>query len=118
MSDLLTVRYPSGDFEFRMSEKAPEVGDVLHRNGDDWIVEEVSASEDGTAVITVRPGPKPVEPDDTDASAVLGVAQSPPAETELVPTLPQRPTSPGLNSISAQPGWPGPHGDAPPLFST
>ena len=118
MSDLLTVRYPSGDIEFRMSETAPEVGDVLKRNGDNWIVEEVSTSEDDTAVLTVRPGPKPAEPDDTDAPALLGVEQAPSEETEVVPTLPQRPTSPGHNPISAQPGWPGPHGDAPPLFST
>ena len=42
MSDLVTVRYPSGDTEFRMSDTAPKVGDVLKRNGDNWIVEESS----------------------------------------------------------------------------
>ena len=66
-SDLLTVRFPSGETEFRMSEKPPSVGDVLKRNGDHWIVEEVTPSEDGTTLVTLRPGPKPVKPVDTDA---------------------------------------------------
>ena len=46
MSDLLTVRFPSGAKEFRMSDKAPEVGDVLRRNGDNWLVEEVHEGDD------------------------------------------------------------------------
>jgi hypothetical protein len=54
MSDLLTVRYPSGAKEFRMSDTAPEVGDVLERNGDDWVVEEVVETKRGTQVILRR----------------------------------------------------------------
>lgn len=48
-----------------MSDTAPEVGDVLKRNGDNWIVEEVVETDGGTQV-TLRPGVKlPVdEPDD------------------------------------------------------
>ena len=57
MSDLLTVRYPSGAKEFRMSDKAPKVGDVLKRNGDNWVVEEVLETKRGTQVI-LRPGLK------------------------------------------------------------
>ena len=57
MSDLVTVRYPSGDTEFRMSDHAPKVGDVLKRNGDNWIVEEVVETKRGTQV-TLRPGVK------------------------------------------------------------
>ena len=68
-SELLTVRFPFGETEFHMSDASPDVGDVLKRNGDNWIVEEVAPSEDGTTVVTLRPGPKPVQPDDTPAPA-------------------------------------------------
>ena len=64
MSALLTVRYPSGATEFRMSEDAPDVGDTLKRNGDTWIVEDVTEADDGTSVVTLRPQPKPATPDD------------------------------------------------------
>ena len=58
MSDLLTVRFPSGAKEFRMSEAAaPKVGDVLKRNGDSWIVEEVDETTRGTQVV-LRPDVK------------------------------------------------------------
>ncbi len=60
-SELHTFRFPSGVTEFRMSETAPDVGDVLNRNGDDWIVEEVVPSKDGATVVTLGPGPKPIE---------------------------------------------------------
>ena len=65
MTDLIAVRYPSGATEFRMSDKAPEVGDVLKRNGDTWVVEEVDETPRGTQV-TLRPLVKLPEPD-TDA---------------------------------------------------
>ena len=64
MSDLLTVRYPSGAREFRMSDTAPEVGDVLRRNGDNWVVEEVHDGDDGSTVVTLRP--KPLIEQDTE----------------------------------------------------
>jgi hypothetical protein len=44
-----------------MSEKAPEVGDVLERNGDNWVVEEVAPGQDGSPVVTLRPGPNPAD---------------------------------------------------------
>jgi hypothetical protein len=62
MSDLLTVRYPSGVKEFRMSDQAPDVGDVLKRNGDNWLVERVHEDDDGNTVVTLRPQPL-IEPD-------------------------------------------------------
>lgn len=67
MSALITIRYPSGAIEFRMSDDAPNVGDTLKRNGDNWIVEEVTKADDGTSVVTLRPQPKPVGPDDDPA---------------------------------------------------
>ena len=61
MSDLLTLRYPTGAKEFRMSKPAPEVGDILKRNGDNWIVEEVEEEADGSTAVKLRPQPL-VEP--------------------------------------------------------
>ena len=55
VSELLTVRYHSGVTEYRVSEKTPAVGDVLSRNGAEWIVQEVIPEEDGSAVVTLRP---------------------------------------------------------------
>jgi hypothetical protein len=41
-----------------MSDKAPKVGDVLKRDGDNWVVVSVEEAKDGTAVVTLRPGVK------------------------------------------------------------
>jgi hypothetical protein len=58
-SDLVTVRYPSGGAHYELSDKRPEVGDVLKRNGDNWIVESVTEKKDGATTVTLRPGLKP-----------------------------------------------------------
>jgi len=50
VSDLMSVRYPSGATEFRMSEKPPVVGDRVRRNGQDWVVQQVSQTKTGTQV--------------------------------------------------------------------
>lgn len=55
MSDLFTFRFPSGDSEYRTSEKAPELGDIIRRNGDTWIVQDITEGEDGSLVVTLRP---------------------------------------------------------------
>ena len=47
---VLTVRYPTGETEYRTSATPPNVGDTLRRNGDSWIVEEVTTSEAGIVV--------------------------------------------------------------------
>jgi hypothetical protein len=80
MSAPLTVRYPSGATEFRMSDEAPAIGDTLKRNGDNWIVEDVTDADDGTSVVTLRSQPKPVRMDDDptvwpDASPLPGENQ-------------------------------------------
>ena len=58
-SDLVTVRYPSGGAQYELSDKRPEVGDVLKRNGDNWVVESVTENKDGATTVTLRPGLKP-----------------------------------------------------------
>ena len=62
---VLTVRYPTGETEYRTSPTPPNVGDVLSRNGDGWIVEQVTTSE--AAGIVVRLGPTPLAPEDEPA---------------------------------------------------
>lgn len=51
----------SGRSEYVMSEKAPKVGDVLKRDGDNWEVIEVRVEKDGTSTVTLRPRPKPAD---------------------------------------------------------
>ena len=67
MSELLTVRFPSGATDFRMSDDAPGVGEILRRKGDTWIVEEIASSDDGTTVVTVRSELETVEPNNLGA---------------------------------------------------
>ena len=53
--ELLTVRYPSGKTEFRTRETFPEVGDVIARRHETWVVDEVLPSEDGAPIVVLRP---------------------------------------------------------------
>ena len=48
-----------------MSDKSPEVGDVLRRDGDNWVVERVHDDDDGSTVVTLRPQPL-IEPETED----------------------------------------------------
>lgn len=55
MSSVLhIVRYPSGAKEFRMSDEAPAVGDVLTRDGENWAIEDLSRAPDGTMLAKLR----------------------------------------------------------------
>ena len=56
-SALHTFRYSAGVTEFAMSEQIPQEGDILRKNGDNWVVEHVREADDGTAVVTLRPQP-------------------------------------------------------------
>jgi hypothetical protein len=52
----VTVRFPDGQREYMFSERVPDVGDVLRRNGDEWAVEDmVKEEEEGSVIITVCP---------------------------------------------------------------
>ncbi len=62
MSQLVTVRFPHAVSEYQLSDRTPQVGDVLKRNGDNWVVESVTQEKDGTSTVTLRPGLKPVAP--------------------------------------------------------
>jgi hypothetical protein len=54
MSSLITVRYHSGDTEFRMSDDEPKRGDLITRNGENWVVAEVVETPGGFQVM-LRP---------------------------------------------------------------
>lgn len=60
---VLTVRYPTGETEYRTSATRPNVGDVLHRNGDSWTVEEVTTSAAAGIVVRLGSGPTLAESD-------------------------------------------------------
>ena len=64
-SALHTIKYPTGVTEFRVSEKPPAVGDILTRDGDTWIVEEVHTTGRGTTAVTLRARPS-IERDSED----------------------------------------------------
>ena len=51
----VTFRFPRGPSEYHFSEKTPQVGDVLERNGESWVVIEVAHAKDGTALVNLRP---------------------------------------------------------------
>lgn len=59
MTQLLTVRYPGAETVYELNERGtPEVGDVLERNGESWVVQAVTVEADGTSTVTLGPGLK------------------------------------------------------------
>lgn len=54
MSDLETVRYPSGAKEFRLRNEPIEVGDSHERSGETWVVEDVDKTEQAKTKVTLR----------------------------------------------------------------
>jgi len=58
-SDLMTLRFGGEGAEYHLSDKKPNVGDVLKRNGDNWVVVAVDEDTDGSTIVTLRPGLKP-----------------------------------------------------------
>ena len=72
MSELQIVRFPSGDVEYRLSQGQPlQAGDVLTRNGDDWVVKEVGEQADGTTLVVLALA-KAGESDEEYAPVALG----------------------------------------------
>jgi hypothetical protein len=53
------VRYPDGSTEFRMSQSAPELGDVVAGRGERWLVADIAEQPRGAVTVSlqrVRPG--------------------------------------------------------------
>jgi hypothetical protein len=60
VSDTVVLRFPAKPPEYRLSARKPKVGVVLNRKGDNWVVERVEEAKDGTCLVSLRPGIKPV----------------------------------------------------------
>ncbi len=54
-SESLTIRFPSGAWEYATTERVPNVGDTLVRDGETWFVAGVTESVDDHRVITMAP---------------------------------------------------------------
>lgn len=50
-SGALFIVLPNGEREYRLTERELEIGDVLRRNGDSWIVAEVTQGPDGATIV-------------------------------------------------------------------
>ena len=54
----LTIRFPSGDWEYAMTERVPHVGDTLVRGGETWAVAHVAESVDNHRVVIMQLRPE------------------------------------------------------------
>ena len=57
-SESITVRFTSGAWEYAMTERVPELGDTLVRDGKTWSVAAVGESVDHHRVITMALPPE------------------------------------------------------------
>ena len=54
----ITIRFPSGDWEYTVTERVPHVGDTLVRDGDTWTVAHVADPVDNHRVVIMQPHPQ------------------------------------------------------------
>ena len=54
-TEAMTLHFLPLGTEFRLSERKPAIGDVMKRNGDEWIVVDVREDAQGNTVVTLRP---------------------------------------------------------------
>jgi hypothetical protein len=57
-SESITIRFPSGAWEYVMTQRVPEVGDTLERDGKSWVVAGVTEAVDGHRVISMAQAPE------------------------------------------------------------
>ena len=57
-SESITIRFPSGAWEYAVTERVPEVGDTLVRDEKTWAVVAVAESLDAHRVITMALPPE------------------------------------------------------------
>jgi hypothetical protein len=57
-SETITIRFPSGAWEYAVTERVPEVGDTLLRGGVTWNVALVAESVDDHRVIIMALPPE------------------------------------------------------------
>ena len=56
-SEAITIRFPSGDWEYAVTERVPHVGDTLGRGEETWAVAHVAEPVDNHRVIIMELGP-------------------------------------------------------------
>ena len=54
----ITIRFPSGAWEYTLTERVPHIGDTLVRGGETWAVRHVAEPVDDHRVVIMelRPG--------------------------------------------------------------
>ena len=52
-SQVVSVRFPTGESEFRITAEAPKVGDTLRRGDEEWRVSDIGTDENGRALVTL-----------------------------------------------------------------
>ena len=56
-SESITIRFPSGAWEYVTTERVPDVGDTLVRDGETWAVAHVAEPVDEHRVVIMELGP-------------------------------------------------------------
>ena len=57
-SESITIRFPSGAWEYAMTKRVPDVGDTLVREGETWNVALVAESVDDHRVVIMALAPE------------------------------------------------------------
>lgn len=52
-STLITMRFPDGRLRYEVSEHKPSLGEIVRRNGESWVVSEVSNTADGSLSVVL-----------------------------------------------------------------
>src|SRR4026209_1139426 len=60
-TESITIRFPLGGWEYVLTNRVPNVGDTLVRDGQTWMVARATASVDGHRVITMAATPDAVK---------------------------------------------------------
>ena len=56
-SESVTIRFPSGDWEYAVTERVPHIGDTLVRGEETWAVRQVAEPVDDHRVVIMELGP-------------------------------------------------------------
>ena len=61
-TESLTIRFPSGAWEYVLADRVPDLGDTLVREGQTWTVAHVAESVDDHRVIIMQLRPEGAVP--------------------------------------------------------
>lgn len=68
--DSITIRFPTGAWEYGFAETTPAVGDTIARQGQTWVVVGVTESVDDHRVITMALAPDLMDHDKPDLGSL------------------------------------------------